>query len=499
MRRCMTLCLILLIGLSGTVTHAQGASVPRFEKADCQFEIPTGRTVECGYLVVPEDRSKPDGPTIQLAVGIVKALNTHPASDPVLYLDGGPGGYTLETLQYSFDVFKPFATKRDLIVFDQRGVGDSLPALDCPEDTKVSYDTISDNLTVAESSALHDKALQNCHDRLVKKGINLSAYNTAENAADVHDLRVALNKEYGYSQWNLFGISYGTRLALTEMRDFPDGVRSVILDSTVPLQVDLFARIPANADRAFKVFFDGCKKDSACNKAYPNLESVFYKLADTLAAKPATVSTLNPLTFKSYDVLINGDVLIDTLFQSLYSSELIPYLPAVIYNAHKGNYATLADLVMNDMINNEFFSAGMYYSVQCAEEVSFETPQTLINADKNFPKQRDVLDMGDFATVCKMWNVHAAPAVENQAVTSDLPTLVLSGEYDPITPPTYGQEAAKTLKNSTWLLFPGLGHGVSISDRCPLNISLAFIDAPDRKPDGSCIDTMHPPKFAIAK
>jgi pimeloyl-ACP methyl ester carboxylesterase len=501
MRRRLSLCSLLVVSLllsTGQFAQAQ-AIVPRYESADCRFEAPANRIVECGYLIVPEDRRNPTGSTIKLHVAVIKALNANPEPDPVIYLEGGPGGYSLETLEYSFDSFKPFSVKRDFIMFDQRGVGLSEPALDCPEEVAIDYESVKLDLTVKELRARYDKAIQICHDRLVAQGINLQAYNTAANAADLYDLRIALGKTYGYTGWNLYGISYGTRLALTEMRDFPAGIRSVILDSTVPLQADLFGKIPLYAERAFNVLFDGCKKDKQCNVAYPNLESEFYKLADDLAASPVTQTVENPLTGEAVDIVINGNRLVNTLFDSLYATTLIPSMPAIIYLARNGNYGPLAQLIMIFLLNDESFSSGMYYSVQCAEEISFVTHAMLRSADQAYPRQRKVLDMGKYISVCGIWGVKPALAIENQPVISELPTLVLAGEYDPITPPIYGKEASKTLKNSTWLEFPGIGHGVSISDRCPEKIMLNFLDDPTQKLDASCIDTLKLPKFVILK
>ena len=188
---------------------------------DCPFDIPDGYDMECGYLTVPENRSDPNSATIDLAVAIVRVDN--PASDPIIYLAGGPGSSAIDefvSAPESWDI-NQFLYGSDLILLDQRGTGYSYPTLNCWEMEQAAENSISD----------YDAAVA-CHDRLVSDGIDLTAYNSAESAADVEDLRIAL----GYDTWNLFGISYGTRLALEVMRDYPDGIRSVIIDFGVSSQ-----------------------------------------------------------------------------------------------------------------------------------------------------------------------------------------------------------------------------------------------------------------------
>ncbi len=223
-----------------------------FERSSCRFRIPAGTKVECGFLVVPENHSKPAGRTIRLHVAIFSTASDDPAPDPIVYLSGGPGQSPLKMAQFAFEAFAPFLANRDLILLDQRGVGYSEPALDCHELLELAYETAPEDLPVDELAKLTTAAASECRDRLLRQAVSLSAYRSAQSAADLNDLRLAL----GYEEWNLYGISYGTKLALTTMRDFPTGIRSVVLDSTYPLQVNLYAEVPANATRAFNVFFD---------------------------------------------------------------------------------------------------------------------------------------------------------------------------------------------------------------------------------------------------
>ena len=485
---------------TGNINIVQTTIVPRFESAECQFEIPLGQTVECGYLIVPEDRSQPDGPTIRLHVAIFRSHSDNPAPDPVVYLAGGPGEHALEAMPLVFNKrFAPFLANRDLIVFDQRGTGYSEPALDCPGLIDLAYETLDQDLGAEEGLAMSTEVICNCHDRLVSEGVNLAAYNSAESAADLNDLRLVL----GYEEWNLFGISYGTRLALTAMRDYPKGIRSVILDSTYPLQISLYAAVPANLDRALNVFFDGCAADPACSQAYPELETVFYELVNQLNVSPVTFPVTQPITDETYDMLMSGDGLIGFLIKSLYSTELIPLLPKIIFDIRDGNYDTLALFEGSFLVDMEFVSTGMQYSVQCGEEVHFSTPGEFAAAAEAYPEIQNLLDsslsLGEpIFTICEIWGAKEADPIENEPVSSSIPTLVLAGEYDPVTPPAWGKMVTETLSNSFYYEFPGVGHGVSVSgEECSLSIALAFLDDPTTEPDGLCVADMSCPAFIV--
>ena len=312
--------------------------------ADCRFETPGGQIVECFDLTVPEDRSQPDGATIRLHLAIFRARGQNPAPDPLVYLAGGPGENALESLPLIFNRgLAPLLRDRDLIVVDQRGTGLSEPALDCPELNALTFELLrrdpgEQDLSVEQSIALSTAALSACRDRLVGEGVSLAAYTSAENAADLDALREAL----GYEQWNLYGVSYGSRLALTIMRDFPQGIRSVILDSAFPPEVDLYSATPANVDRALTVLFEGCAADPACDAAYPGLETAFIEAVERLNDAPIVVSIVHPFTGERFEALIDGDATAGLLLQALYSTEIIPLLPEIIADAREGNFDTAA-------------------------------------------------------------------------------------------------------------------------------------------------------------
>ena len=328
--------LIIVLSLAWPLTASAQAAVPRFGAAPCPFEVPPN--VACGYLVVPENRSQPDSRAIRLAVAIIKSHAEHPAPDPMVYLEGGPGGSAFRWLSDWFDV--PFLDKRDFIVLEQRGTFFSEPALDCPEIDEAFYQ----NLALVENRAAEDARLvgaaKQCRDRLVNSGINLAGYNSAASAADLADLRQAL----GYTEWNLYAISYGTRLALTTLRDHPEGIRSVILDSTYPPQAGGYTEVIPGAAQSFKRLFESCAAAPRCRAAYPNLETTLYELVERTNANPIHATVPHPLTGEPMHLLLSGDDLMAGFFVSLYDAGTIPYLPFVISQLHQGNSNILAPL-----------------------------------------------------------------------------------------------------------------------------------------------------------
>lgn len=497
------LALLLTAMLGAGVVDAQD-ELPRLTEVDCWFEVPVGDTIECGLLTVPAARDASgaaiaEAGTIDLAFAVFRTPADDARPDPIVYLEGGPGGNALQAVELVFNSrFRLYTENRDLIIFDQRGTGYSQPALTCPELSELTLEMLDDDLSREESLDLSREVLLECRDRLVAEGADLASFNSRESAADLDDLRQAL----GYDTWNLLGVSYGTRLALTAMRDYPEGIRSVVLDSAYPLEADLYQDVIYSADRAFRKLFDGCAADSDCAAAFPDLEARFYALVDKLNETPAAMPITNPATNQTYDAIFNGDGLIGLVFQMLYQTNIIPTLPVLIDQIDREDYSTLALLQGSLLQNLDFVSIGQQLAVQCHEEASFRLTEARDRAD--IPAQLQAAF--DYAatlglaiyTVCDAWQAGAADAIENQPVSSDIPTLVLMGEYDPVTPPAYGEAVHEALPNSYLYQFPGYGHGVSLTGvGCPADMVLAFYDSPTEAPDAACIDSLSEPAFEV--
>ncbi len=499
--------LAVLLGSGANAGAARPAAparqvTPRFEPAACRFKpgagIVAGRDVRCGVVVVPQDRSVSNGPTIRLAVAIFKSPAPHPAPDPFVFLQGGPGGSVIEDFGSAITAQNrgvDYPANRDLILLDQRGTGLSRPSLACRETTALDYRTLDQRLSPQRQTTLQVEAASQCYSRLVASGVDPNAYTTLADAADVADLRVAL----GYPALNLYGVSYGTRLALTIMRTHPRGIRSVILDSVEPPGVNAITSPLSSATRVFDVLFNGCAVDPSCNAAFPRLRQTFYRVVGRLNAAPVTIRTKDP-TGKTYTVLLTGDRMIDLLFAALYATPLIPALPVMIALADRGNFGIPAAIYGPLQLTDASLNQGVYYSVECGEDAPFATAQQVIaDAGALNPVLRPDFLRGqlDELRACRVWRVRAVPAAQLQPVASAIPTLLLSGQYDPITPPANSLRAARTLPRGYRFVFPGTGHGVNQTASCPDHIVAAFEDHPARRPDASCIAAMTGPKFLV--
>ncbi|MCA0457534.1 MAG: alpha/beta hydrolase [Chloroflexi bacterium] len=499
MRKLLTVLILGCLALLVIPAAAQDAA-PTFETANCMFTLPTGHQPECGYLVVPEDRTQADSPTIKIATAIFRSENPDKSPYPLVYLEGGPGGSVLEYISLTFtDRFGEFIKDRDVIVFDQRGVGRSQPALDCEEVNAAILDTLDQVMTTDEVLKLSNDAIIACANRLRDDGVNLSAYNSVENAADINDMRIAL----GYDQLDLYGISYGTRLALTVMRDFPEALHSVIIDSINPPQTS-YSQVPANYERALAMLFSDCAADTDCNTTYPDLEQVFYDTIVQLNENPVTFEVLDPTTQREREVKLDGDGFAGYIFEALYATEILPELPKNIYDIHNGDTRFLSLWTLLKLSQLDAISTGMNYAVQCTEEMPFDTAEDVTAAlEATNPllqgfARRGGIDLSQ-ADVCKVWNDTAPNPIENEIVKSDVPTLVVSGDYDPITPPANGEETAANLSNAYFFEFPGTGHGVIPSNACATSIAQAFLKDPNTEPDSACLADVTAPDFVTGE
>lgn len=494
----LVLLVILIFSLKSDAPSLAQSGLPRYGVVDCSvYGIPAGTDVTCGTLTVPEDHNAPGSPDIRLAFAILKSRSSTPAPDPILYLAGGPGISPLGQYSGLARLVQPFLEKRDVILLDQRGVGFSEPALNCWEITNVDFDNLGMNLAYEARTALRVAAAEQCGIRQMDRGINLSAYHTTQSAADVEALRDAL----GYEQWNLYGISYGTRLALVTLRDYPAGIRSVILDSPYPPQVNFYSESIPAAIRAFDALFERCAADPACSAAYPDLRNVFFSLLAQLDSAPITVSTAYPGTDRRYDVVINHDSLVRAMEGDLYYPGDVRYLPFMIYEARSGRYDLWAEQIIDGFASSRLvFSNGVYLANDCHEETPFTSfDDALASAGGNPAVGYPILysDAPSFE-ICEKWGIRAAEASEKSPVYSDVPALVLTWQFDPVMAPDWSRLTASTLSHSFLVEFPGIGHGVFRSaGECGRNMAADFLDDPSSAPDTGCIEKLIDPDFFV--
>jgi pimeloyl-ACP methyl ester carboxylesterase len=483
--------LVAHVGAAGAVDApiTTPGAVPRFEPGKCPF-VPgdgqvEGSTVFCGYVVVPEFHASPGGRTLRLAVAQFRSQSPTPAAEPIIYLEGGPGGASLDGNMPGFAA--QFTAQQDFIAFDQRGVGVSQPNLECPETRDVDTRDGAQNLDIGTAEGHRVAAIWACRDRLVAQGINLGAYTTAESAADVNDIRAAL----GYQKVKLLGISYGTRLALAIMRLFPQIVHSTVIDGISPPQVDQYALYAVSYDRALNLMFSACAVDDSCNATFPTLRTDFSQAVARLDAQPLTFTSE-----KSHATMVmNGWRFVSLVFDWLYDSVESRYLPMLITQVKNGDSSILTAIFTQSSASiSDSSSVGMAFSVRCSEYTPFSSADNVTAAARGIlPELRAEFVPTSITpfTICSQWPISPVDPAVHQPVTSDIPTLIMESGNDPVTPPSNGQLVTQTLSHSFYVESPGVGHSViGNGGRCARGIALAFFATPTTKPDTSCLASL---------
>ena len=482
-------------------TAAVALPAVQYERSVCPVGGPGDQQLECGYLTVPENRTRGDTRTIRLAAAVMKSTSATPAKDPILYLSGGPGDPALAGNMQAFDdgFAEPFQRQRDLVFFDQRGTGYSTPTLTCSEVTDATAGALATNLRNQQQTTARAAALTACHDRLAGD-VDFAGYSSVESAHDVADLMQAL----GYEQYNLYGVSYGTRLALEVMRQHPEHVRAGVLDSTVPPDRPGDATLAGSFQRALDVLIAGCKADAKCNAAYPDLEASYFRLVGKANEQPITVEPTNPSTGAKARVVVNGDRILAGTFQALYDTGLIPLLPFAEQQISNGNTALLTQLAQQVAFVADAVAQGMQVAVNC-NDVTMSLTQAIVEQETSGVRGEivashiGITDADDLKTqqeLCRSFGITTTDPAQLQPVTSDIPSLIFAGEYDPITPPDDGREAATTLSHSFFFQFAGSGHGELFGRHdCAIAIAAAFFDDPSAEPGSSCLASIGAPAF----
>jgi len=413
---------------------------------------------QCGEIEVPEDRSKPDGRKIKIFAAVLPANTLSPKEDPLLILAGGPG--------QAASTLAPFATRlneirraRDIVLIDQRGTGRSTP-LDC-EAFKPSDDDVLETDPVPRAKA--------CADQLRTQGVDAAQYTTTSWIADLEAMREAL----GYAKWNLWGGSYGTRVAQEYLRRHPDRIRTVTLDGVAPPSMIITQDIWRTRQDILDAVFRVCRESPVCAKAHPDLAATLATIAQSLGPDGREIDTVDPRTGEVSRRRVSYDIVLGILQQVAYAPELSALLPEMLKLAAGGDYGPLFAATQSFSTNiAEQLNAALHYSVTCAEDVPRITPDSREKALGNLPT-RAIADK--VIAVCKVWPRGSMPADFADPVVSDKPVLLFSGALDPVTPPTHGALVAKTLSNSKHIVATGYGHIVSPNVCGPRLIS-SFVD-----------------------
>ena len=468
--------------------------VPNFPGAP---EADLGPNYSCGYLTVRENRSVPDGRTIRILVARVKSASAAPKPDPIVYLAGGPGG--AGTLSAPGVVAGGMNADRDVIFVNQRGTIHSDPFLSCPEMDEFANQSIGLVYAAATTAALDRAAVAACRERHVRTGVDLASYNSRENAADVAELRVAL----GIAEWNVYGVSYGTDLALQLLRDHPEGIRSVVLDSVVPPNrnlIDHWWEAPASGLAAIAA---ACAAQSACAADYPDLAATFIATGNRLNAAPAAID-VRTAAGTTARVTIDGFKLIPLLLGMSATPASVVEFPRLIDNlAHGDGSLAAAAIAATEVppMQRGLVGAGLALTTYCGEMANWTTPEhALAQARSAMPGLPDaVLQIAPtgsfFFDECRAWDTGRSDPASLATAVSAVPTLILAGTFDASTAPAWIEHVTPGLSNAVALRFPGVGHGVLPTSACAQSIMTAYLDRPDASVDRACIAGMTLPSF----
>lgn len=574
-----------------------------------------GDTYYCGLLYVPENYDKPEDGMIQITYAVLKSTSRSPLPDPVVYLEGGPGGSAISGLSFYADVFAEMRQSRDIILFDQRGTKYS-SRLDCdpfllmlnylidtdPEVAADFEDIINATDETLMSATLSQLYMGPCAEGLTDAGYDLTQYNSANSVKDLFALTEAL----GYDEINLYGISYGTRLAMTAMRDHPEQIRSVVLDSTYPPQVNNLENMSNLLDEVLANLVKTCQTDTECNRNFPDFETELKgviknasKDPELLDAMETVLSYINqnpavgnyiPLMIHelangdttTLEAIVNGDVptepapedlpgqqddmlleaqqledSAEQLFQQAaveaqanrpgakwmddvaqameplseddttlaaialllavlqtpipdagwlegFVTEYLPEASQAELIDELDNLSTeelqyVYDLVADtsdQLTNEDDMTDGMYFSVECNEEVPFNDLDVAeeIADDLEFPEfgPSGMAAANQVAAVCSVWPSGTGAEIETEAVESDIPTLVLSGDYDTQTPSSWNAMAMQGLTNAELVEFPQSGHGVIAFSACASNVATSFVLEPRTGLNTACTEDLEP-------
>ncbi|MBT2546619.1 alpha/beta fold hydrolase [Streptomyces sp. ISL-44] len=449
---------------------------------------------KCGFLEVPENRSRPDSRTIKLAVARIPAASDKPAADPVVFMAGGPGADTFDDIPFLID--SGLNKDRELIIMAQRGNLYDQPNLACPEVDRFNEQAVGLGYDAQQAEQIMLKAVTDCRARLVADGVDLSAYNSTENAADFADLRNAL----GISQWNVYGYSYGSNLALTYLRLHPEGIRAVAIDSIAPSQ---FVTLPwtwGSTAEGIHNIFAACAAQPACKDRYPDLPQLLTEQVRKLEAQPLTLNVAVPDGGKPVKTVLDGGALLNLIVAFTPRPK---DMPAALEELSKGNPERFAQARAAGSVQKiGDFAHGLTNSIACSEWApGYSEADVLKAGQKAFPGWPDTVlaqapQLPFQYPVCGVWNVPDRASVQRVPTFSSVPALVVSGTFDVKTGASWAKGVARNLSNSTSVLVPGIGHWVVPQSPCAQSVLASFLARPTA-PDTSCVDDLEPQPFTI--
>ena len=459
-------------------------AAPSLALTPCEIEHPLKLTVlaaECGQLAVAENPQDPAGRQITLHVARVPAISRNKPPDPLFVLAGGPGQAASAFYATVAAAFERIHRDRDIVLVDQRGTGAS-NLLDCPDDADALY--VSSQAEIAQ-------ATRRCLAELSRHA-SVAYYTTELAVSDLERVRAAL----GYARIDLYGASYGTRVAQQYLRTYPARVRAVILDGVVPPTLVLGPAIALDAERALDAILARCAADEHCHARFADPEADYRAVRAALTAQAVPLTIPDPSTGAPRRLDFNTEHLSLVLRLGSYASEYAALLPLLLHTAAGGDYAPLAAQFLLLKRSFEGVAVGMHNSVVCAEDVPLIDLHAIDRAALA-ATYLGAAELDALVSVCGIWPHGPVPPDLHAPLESDVPALLLSGSADPATPPEYAKAAASGFARHREIVLPGFGHG-QLTAPCMDRVMARFLESADPATlDVECTAVARPMPFFL--
>jgi pimeloyl-ACP methyl ester carboxylesterase len=468
---------------------------PSFRTAECpaDVEVQLLEPHECGYLTVLQDRADPTGRRIEVFVLRIDPTQPHPSADPLLVAGWDVGDVT------PYGSAQGLATGVHRVVYflDARGVGHSRPSLACPELPEATAGLGSSDPIFARTFL---RAVRSCKVRLTDEGVDLGSYDVQESAGDIEDLRRVL----GIKSWNI--ASYGTdsRIVLEALRSSTAHVRAVYLDAAQFPELTDPDVATAGTERAIEEIFSSCADDPPCRRTYPHLRGDWATALRRFGRDPVRAFFVPPGTEKPIAVEVDAATLVRAIRSEFVAAEAghIAAIPSMIHAAAGGRLTVeLASVVAEDpTLCNGYrpncavaagFSIGEYLSILCRDEAPFANASSTSDPASRSGSSAidDAFVANPYLEACSVWDVPPAEAPVPTRI--DIPALVLSGQFDPFSPPLLTSRFAASLP-AFFIAVPAQAGSVIAHSGCPNDIAHTWLDSPTASPrDTSCLGDMH--------
>ena len=466
------------------VALAPAGTEAALNESECVLELAgvSSRHAQCATLAVPLDPEAPDSAVFDLFVARIPSLAADPQPDPLLLIAGGPGQSTVDFYMQLRGAFAPVRRNRDIILVDQRGTGRSAAGFECEIPDDIDFQ-------MADVDIL-DTLVAECLAGLERE----PRFFTTSLA--VRDLDV-VRRELGVDQWNIYGVSYGTRVAQHYLRRYPERVRAVVLDGVVPPSLVLGPEIALNAQAALDGIFQRCDDDEACAARFGDLAATFDDLMDRIKTSPANVAARDPATGELEETIVTEEYLMGVTRLWSYSAVTAALLPLIIDDAARGRFDTLlaqASLISESL--EQALSFPMHNSIVCSEDYPFDAAEAPASIAESYLGTSIVDALG---AICAQWPQGPVDADFKDPLVSGHPVLLLSGSNDPATPARYAEDVmAEGLSGAVHLVAAEQGHGLAPVG-CVRNLMQEFIASGTAEGlDAECLDRVIPTPFFLS-